>query len=1676
MRALQRLVGLAGLVLAAGCGQTVDGPVGRVSSRLEIPDTGFIPYPVKPPEVGEPAEPSWDGSVVELMAADAYAQCGANARRLVWTWGRMADEYLADLETKMEEAKCYEAGVGVPVVYEYLTSRVDHPECNVDPVSGAPSALPPLEVEDDAYVLPTLQDLGLASYVPDDLEGALKDEAQSELDVAEVNLCMAQRLREHLATADGLFTSSEAQLDLLNVIRERSQIAMIQFALLGEAFASTYDYHGFINHELMFLPVLRAWSDWAPADFKATLGADFAAAIKLHVETVQELGQMLLRAEYPVDEGRSLVTRTWGPNSGRDRLLRLLYGGDPQADVESTDLELEDARDAHVEVLYGLARQADAFYFRVAGPDGNEKLPLVLDETVESIYKRVEAKLRADACEGATPGDPACDITWESEEIPDVSAFDEYQVWQRFGVMPEHAASLAKKIYQALPAVQPGASNPSFGRWHFTGEHDASFVDTGPDDVAGWIHLDPAHGLSPLAIGVREKTLLSVWRLNMPGPEQPIQPWQNPREQGFVARLPKSVFNLAGFKAESMRWAGATTALAAVRNSIYSGMKGHADADGYYVPASAALPVIATAIGPSVSLLPQRSPAPNGTSTSACVMWSNPDPPSSCPRMMAGSIANPVLWQTVSVVAASQSEAVPVAGGYARGQVEAVLDPEHVDFLGATRAELLDSLTPCPLQGVDTLTDGLERRRYTNSTDRIANPRYAVFLKDTLTEGAAYGSVLPYTQRVFQSVPDDLIVSFDGQHLGFGGYLTGLAQRAWAVHPQYWAVPRYDAFGLPTDWIPPSQPGVMGAVQPESAVEYYLSRARTAAAEATGAAQQTIDRLMTDAEHEADLEASRERGAQVDLLEQRAFCGDQIPDCEVLGWPLQIDAWACDYIDDLAIRKWCIDYEVDETFVFRSHRTPTVAKQIADIIDGDSTWFLDTSMNHKPTFSEYTGGQLQGLLVRQWQAVEAYVKAMGEFGVFFGESVGTLMAADDVLADFESSVKYYCHKDTFLTAFRQGFTVGSIYDFMYFPSYDYDTMKLVYAPQQYADSTSYNPGPFQSAVDHCKQAEFALEQAGASVEAQAVATVSSLHVQLVDRSIGLTQRMNEIVQSQVALNEAYQKYKLTRERNQLDIDLAEQSAETKFGIRRRFHSFDVWRTRALLENARRLAVAARRAIEARFVVDLSRLTAPEPFVQAPALWADDVYAPDLHLPSALGLTVRPELDGAGTGVVNRLDSVYINQVEDYVNNLQLFVDGYSVWRPTAVATGDAEVLSFDGPEQTEEVTIECEEQQGSGCTDSGSCLHVQSWAASDPASQQDSTIRPELLLVNNGTTGIPLSELTIRYWFTVDTTSSVVLSAPCDWSSIDCANITRSFATVDPAVTGADRYLELGFSSAAGTLAVGGTAEMKLRIHEQNYALNFNELNDFSYDPRSSYAPTTVVSVYRNGELVWGTEPIESGGEPCEDQVAARLTTEAGLWSYYCEQTDEWTVHPGLGELPVTSLLETACDGGPPRLARLTFSLDPWGRVFGDVFEPPLDVRHNVRWRRLAVNLVGTGIRDCEQAADPLECYNEGFARYDLSHTGRVWITDYEQAWRMLGLPITTIESGKALAVEEWVDPVAHGWAMPMVQAVSRGELQSRPLGGDYSITFEITPDMRLDRIERVQILTESDYWVRQEY
>ncbi|MEX2600580.1 MAG: cellulose binding domain-containing protein, partial [Balneolaceae bacterium] len=150
------------------------------------------------------------------------------------------------------------------------------------------------------------------------------------------------------------------------------------------------------------------------------------------------------------------------------------------------------------------------------------------------------------------------------------------------------------------------------------------------------------------------------------------------------------------------------------------------------------------------------------------------------------------------------------------------------------------------------------------------------------------------------------------------------------------------------------------------------------------------------------------------------------------------------------------------------------------------------------------------------------------------------------------------------------------------------------------------------------------------------------------------------------------------------------------------------------------------------------------------------------------------------------------------------------------------------------------------------------------------TIDPFTNLYNDGGSAVDLEDVTIRYWFTSEPPGLDVYEI--FWAQIGAGNIFGNFGTI-----GGERYLEIGFTSGAGSLAASSsTGEMQNRIRDDGWG-NYNQSNDFSFDAsKTSYSDHESITVYYQGSLVWGTPPAGTTEAESMEITQEPTTTTAG--------------------------------------------------------------------------------------------------------------------------------------------------------------------------------------------------------
>lgn len=139
----------------------------------------------------------------------------------------------------------------------------------------------------------------------------------------------------------------------------------------------------------------------------------------------------------------------------------------------------------------------------------------------------------------------------------------------------------------------------------------------------------------------------------------------------------------------------------------------------------------------------------------------------------------------------------------------------------------------------------------------------------------------------------------------------------------------------------------------------------------------------------------------------------------------------------------------------------------------------------------------------------------------------------------------------------------------------------------------------------------------------------------------------------------------------------------------------------------------------------------------------------------------------------------------------------------------------------------------------------------------NNVITPFMILHNDGQADIPLTAITIRYWFSSEPPGNDIHVV--DWAAVGKDYVTGAFFG-----EGDQRYLEIGFTADAivhdyhggansNILMAGAhTGQVQQRIHDTAWA-DYDQSNDHSWDPSfTDFADYEYITVYYNGMLVWG--------------------------------------------------------------------------------------------------------------------------------------------------------------------------------------------------------------------------------
>jgi hypothetical protein len=566
-------------------------------------------------------------------------------------------------------------------------------------------------------------------------------------------------------------------------------------------------------------------------------------------------------------------------------------------------------------------------------------------------------------------------------------------------------------------------------------------------------------------------------------------------------------------------------------------------------------------------------------------------------------------------------------------------------------------------------------------------------------------------------------------------------------------------------------------------------------------------------------------------------------------------------------------------------------------------------------------------------------------------------------------------------------------------------------------------------------------------------------------------------------------------------------------VLKRQQSATAIRYQAALTNAKALSYMARRAIEQRLGVPLDALTAGVGPLPPPASWADDVCS----LTGVNLAALRNVLDGGANPTVeqNIIKQLADSFVGDYVAKLQSFVDYFNVQYPSHEGD-DTAVLSLRG--DLLGPAAQCLRLSPNLLVNSGRL---------DAASRVNTTRQGWILPPCSPTAGQCLALLSGSALTAPQDGPAGALQSPSQSSVSFSSDSTGVTWLTDVLQSGVAGTADAGAAD-AGPLVPPAMVTQAVSLTPGNYVLSWwDQARDATGNlpqPSASLTPYLVRLMDAHGNVV----VAEFSGVPFSAPASAGDAGSSSLWSPRRSLTFSITKPgtffvafgasvpgAGLGSVAIADVqLESpnVSNGPTPYVgttdsrmvpafncpvsesdlrAAFQHNCDASGSCFYDLTVPliidtealnlggsPLAGKlargnYNYRHINIALNLVGTGVRDCTQTPTP-DCFGTGYVEYDLQHNGtNAGITDYNGNTRVFDFGLANVQHGKALAAERYITmPIGTADQQLLTQAgIQHVEFRGRPLDGAYHLRIWDSPALHFSQLQDVQIILNYRYW-----
>jgi len=134
---------------------------------------------------------------------------------------------------------------------------------------------------------------------------------------------------------------------------------------------------------------------------------------------------------------------------------------------------------------------------------------------------------------------------------------------------------------------------------------------------------------------------------------------------------------------------------------------------------------------------------------------------------------------------------------------------------------------------------------------------------------------------------------------------------------------------------------------------------------------------------------------------------------------------------------------------------------------------------------------------------------------------------------------------------------------------------------------------------------------------------------------------------------------------------------------------------------------------------------------------------------------------------------------------------------------------------------------------------------------------------------------------------------------------------------------------------------------------------------------------------------------------------------------------------------------------------------------------YNYRHKTVALNVVGTNVKKCENSQFPSNCQTSNFLQYSIRHDGRYKVRNHEGMLRDAPLFTGRIKQGKALLAERYLtNPISSG-DRSLASSFSNEQFWGRPLDGNYVLRIYDADGLDWNAVEDVQLILNYRFWTR---